>query len=501
MNIDKIASKIFLAYGFHTYEQMKEYLTKHPKADKAKHWVEDEKGNKVDPKKLPTKVMKKFLPQFDIPQSVSGKETEGKESSFSVANSAFMKRDENNVATFYVKGKAVVNPDHIKKLIERAKAAVLINTKKYTNIRINAENLDSDSMPDILAIATNPDWKPSRKLHKLQRDDQPCVMIRSPKSMEKSKLKVMVNNTEFTKAVPALYSNIQKGLDAKSPAAAVLYMMTEFGVRPGTLGTKNYGALTLHRKYVHDEGNQIRITNMPMKHDNRLNCVITDPRVLEIFRASMKAGDALETNDKRKNFVFMPTVTSKQVDEMFAAAVGPAFTQKNIRTYIASKTAKDMMDEFFFNEGVGEKMSLANRYNLMKKISKVVSKLIHNQPSMSFGSYIDPVIFEPLGIELVWSENNPYEKAVKQEKKQKLMDKKQILKQKNIDKADRQWNGYTKALIKKLKEKAPAKLKEFKKAYKQALIDSNEERSKQGLPEKNILGFGLAKQLYSQFKV
>lgn len=499
MDLQKIASKIVLAYGHYSYDDLKKYLKDHPKADKTKHWIEGERGEQRSPKKE-EKVPKNHLNFFNIPESVSGKEVEGVAPTFNIANSAFMTREDDKVS-FYIKGVKVENPDHIKKLTERAQAAVMLNTKKYTNIRINTEDLESGGNPDVLAIATNPEWKPQRKTHKYQRDDQPCVMVRSPEKMKKAKLKVMVTNSEFVNKIPILHARIQKGLDKGEPVAAVLYMMTEFGVRPGTFGTKNYGALTMHRKYVHDMGDKIVVKNMPMKHDNRLNCEITDPRVLKIFRDCMKAGDELDAGDKRKNFVFLPKVTSKQFDDTFNETVGKEFNPKNIRTYIATKTAKDMMDEFFFNNGIGEKMSLANRYELMKKICKVVSKLIHNQPSMSFESYVDHSVLEPLGIDLVWSEGNPYLKAKKEEKKQKLVFKKDLEKQKKLKLLWKKYLEKIDLLKKRMKEKKSPSLASLKETEAHFLKLENSNRAKLGLPETTKLGLEYSKKLFDTYSL
>lgn len=496
MNLDRIASKIVTAYGFHTYKELKDYLKRHPKADREKHWVETAEGTPGKPE-ADDKVPKKDQSLFQIPKSISLDTTD-----FDVGNSAFMKKDDQGKVKFFVQGKEIDDQAKIDKLVERAKVAHLFNTKQYTNIRLNTEGLDTDTTPDVLAIATNPLWKPVKKSHKLQRDAQPCVIIRNVKVMEKAKLNNMINNAEFTKAVPNLYSTIQKGLDAGQPEAAVLYMMTEFGVRPGTLGTKNFGAITITRKHTHDLGDKIVIKNMPMKHKNILNCEITDPRVIKIMRAGMKAGDAMDAKDNRKGFVFLPIVGQTKIDKMFEDAVGPAFTQKNIRTYIATKTAKDMMDEFFFNEGVGEKMSLEKRFELRRKICKTVSKLIHNEDSMSYGSYIDHVVFEALGIDEKWSDANPYTKIKKDTKKQKVQDKKEVERQKKMKIREKTWNGYIKTLADRLKKTgSPGAKKHFKEFLVRGLEDSKLAREKAGLPPAKGLTFEEAKKLYDMFSL
>jgi len=218
----------------------------------------------------------------------------------------------------------------------------------------------------------------------------------------------------FSRDMSSIRRGIDEGVKAGDPRAMLMRIEDKTVIRNGSAAdyrakVKAYGLTTLQNEHLTIKGNKIYF-DFIAKKGVRAQYTITDDVLAPWLRqrkAATKVGEKL----------FPDVPASKLNSYLSELAGGKKYTVKDFRTYHATRIARE------------ELKKIKNPFNLTKKqmdkivkdVSTKVSSFLHNTPLMAKSSYIDPMVWDMIGLKDVSFalKKNPFrvKKAVKRKPK------------------------------------------------------------------------------------
>lgn len=189
--------------------------------------------------------------------------------------------------------------------------------------------------------------------------------------------------------------DLDRDLREKAPGddrAAVAMLVRATGMRPGserkTGGQKQaFGATTLQAQHVSIDGDLISFdfigkNGKPIQFE-------THNRVLAAALEPHLAGKSGEQP-------LFPGVNENDVNAYLKGAIGDEFKTKDLRTVLATTTARARVDELH-PEDI-QALSPAERKRVRKDICEAISERLGNTPAEVQKSYVDPGVWDALGL-------------------------------------------------------------------------------------------------------
>ena len=182
---------------------------------------------------------------------------------------------------------------------------------------------------------------------------------------------------DFAATVPQIRKKFRADFN-KVEEAKVLAVVDATSFRIGGEGSDNFGITTLQSRHVQVKDDEIEFDFVGKKHQRNYK-VIQDARIAKMIAERKKV---LGDNDS-----LFSTSDAKVRGYMKQAGFG-RFSPKDFRTHAGTEIAKRVIKTMTppSNEKELKKMKLS--------VGKVVSDWLSNTPSVSLGSYIDPVVFK-----------------------------------------------------------------------------------------------------------
>lgn len=189
---------------------------------------------------------------------------------------------------------------------------------------------------------------------------------------------------ELRERIPEIDKRLTKDAENDDTALAAL-LIRRMGLRPGSdtdtkAEKKAFGATNLKASHIKasEAGGKVR-ANFTGKKGVELDLELNDPelaRLLEGRRQGKGDGDRLLNTDERKLRAYM-------------GRVAPGVKPKDLRTYLGTSTARDLVASM--PVPTTEKEYKSQR----REVGKAVSKLLGNTPTVALSSYIAPSAFGP----------------------------------------------------------------------------------------------------------
>lgn len=192
----------------------------------------------------------------------------------------------------------------------------------------------------------------------------------------------------LSKRLDALDAQVAR--DARSDDRAALAMLIRTtGMRPGsetkTGGAKQaFGATTLQAQHVLVEGDVVSF-DFVGKNGKNVAFTVEDPMLAGVLGPRL-AGKAPEDQ------VF-PGVNERGVNAFIKGAVGPEFKTKDLRTVLATSTAQARVNALT-HIPAGKR----ERQAIRKAIAEEISGRLGNTPAEVIKSYVDPGVWNALGL-------------------------------------------------------------------------------------------------------
>lgn len=176
-------------------------------------------------------------------------------------------------------------------------------------------------------------------------------------------------------------------------AAAIINIIAHTGLRRGNKlkykVTGNRGVSTLNAENIKIEGNTVRF-NFTGKSYKENNAKIVNKKLAEYLREHQTKG-----ND---NGEFLFQTSDETIDKIFDQVGGSDLKIKDMRTYVATDLAKDIL----FNdktpppplENLPKSKQKRLIQNKLKLVFEKVSQALNNTPSMARVSYIHPAVID-----------------------------------------------------------------------------------------------------------
>jgi DNA topoisomerase I len=150
-----------------------------------------------------------------------------------------------------------------------------------------------------------------------------------------------------------------------------------------------YGLATVRKGHVRAVGDELRF-DYPGKNGQRRVVAIGDPQVAEVVRALKRrrggGPELLAYKDERGRWV---DITSSDINEYLREALGPDFSAKDFRTWIATVLAAVGLAAEDDPEA-----SDAERRKAVVRVVKAVARQLGNTPAVARSSYVDPRVIE-----------------------------------------------------------------------------------------------------------
>jgi DNA topoisomerase-1 len=165
--------------------------------------------------------------------------------------------------------------------------------------------------------------------------------------------------------------------------ALVALLIRRMGLRPGSdtdtkAEKKAYGATNLKASHIKTGGGKVR-ASFTGKKGVALDLELDDPELaglLEDRRKGKGGEDRLLDTDERKLRAYM-------------GRVAPGVKPKDLRTYLGTATAMDLVASMPVPKTEREYKSRR------KEVATKVSRLLGNTPTVALASYISPSVFGP----------------------------------------------------------------------------------------------------------
>lgn len=185
-------------------------------------------------------------------------------------------------------------------------------------------------------------------------------------------------------------------------AAAIIYIISETGLRRGDKAkfavTGNRGVSTLAPENITIKGNRVSFNFTGKSYQE--NTASVNNAVLATYLAKLK--------EERNGEKFLFTTNDSAIDTVFDSVGGAGLKLKDLRTYVATDTAKKILFEL-----PGElpplpaELSVTKKKKLIKdklnKCYELVSQKLNNTPAMARTAYIHPHVvtkwLETIGVD------------------------------------------------------------------------------------------------------
>lgn len=259
------------------------------------------------------------------------------------------------------------------------------------------KKLNEIALLRIKKMGIPPAWKnviiaanPSKKIQAIGMDIAGRWQYRySAKHIAQKAQEKFKRSKMFAQDLKKMRIAVNAGMRKGDARAYLLKLEDLTAIRAGSITDfkakkKAYGLTTLQHEHLKVSGNKITL-QFVAKEGIAQKYVLQDAKLskwLAERKASTQVGERL-----------FPDVPANKLNTyMQDIAGGKKYTIKDFRTYHGTHIAVSELEKY-----LGKAYTVKEKKKIVKDVSMIVSKFLHNTPGMAKKSYIDPMVWEMIG--------------------------------------------------------------------------------------------------------